>query len=661
MDEMKSNTEVLEKNPALKNEIANFVRRQIELKKIELSDVEFSSAHQLIEASILQLEGEVLTIVNINLIAIVFFEYYQSIFEISISSEFEDTYIFLKNIECDFLSGGKPQKWRNFRLELFKITIWKANRNHKLNFNDFIIHHYLDNNTEFRVFCEAYNLVLKDLEISAEYSYKNAKKMMLSPVFHRDNVLNDSRIRYGIRNKCLIDSEYGLKIFQLVKDDVEFNGQLLTDIISALYSVQHSQFYKNELDRLIEKHDIFPFVLTGLSNVRNLNENDIYLFIEIINRYKEERQLDNSIIPLFFCLLNQDNGLSDEMIRFCFSELSSKADIKENAEHILHELFHVNQYKKEIGDLIECIANKDYFDLEQHLQLVINILWNTKDIYGFKRFLHGVANSNPFKSLLSDSREFSDFFDIIEFEDVIIDFLTDERATIRFIGLELFSKSIASKKFSLDILTLPYIKQFKLWIALTSDFKEPQYNMPALVPLLDSRSYTVKENFILKLENYVENYSDSLIPVLEACIDYSNLNHLEVLNRLKEYRRAFLQEYCDVKKNIKELNPYYTDNKSYRNFSNLFQKEMNRAVSESSKNHSLLGIFGPEIILAKGGGWTSGKDENIAKLNKFESSFTLPRSYFIDPMEYEKFEVRRTRYDWDKSFLSEIEKLIADE
>ncbi|WP_454881367.1 hypothetical protein [Sphingobacterium detergens] len=425
MGEIESNFEIIERDQKLKDEVINLVKKQIELKKLELSEIEFPLNQRLIEVSILQKEGGIFSIVNMNLVAIVFFEYYQSIFEHSASSEFEDTYTFLKNIECDFLSGGKLPRWRNFRLELFKITIWKANRNYKIDFNDFIIQHYSDSDTEFRVFCEAYNLVLKDLEISAEYSYKNAKKMMLSPVFHRDNVLNDSRIRYGIRNKCLINSVYGINIFHLVKDDAEINGLLLADIVSALYSVQHSQFYQNELEHLIEKRDIFPFILIGLSNVGNLDENDICLFTEIINRYKEEQYLDNSVISLFFCLLKQESNLLDEMVKFCFSELSNKIDKSENGEHILHELFFVKGYKREIGDLVESIANKDYFDLEQHLKLVVNILWNTNDIYGFKRFLHGVANSNPFKSFPSDSREFSDLFDLIEFENAIIDLLID--------------------------------------------------------------------------------------------------------------------------------------------------------------------------------------------------------------------------------------------
>lgn len=661
MDNIRSNILILKENPSLKSLLFEYIRKQIELGKLELLAIEFPLNNLLIENSILEKEGDLLTMKDIDLISFSFFEHYKAIFEFKLSSNFDETFDFLKIIEKAFLNKKKVVKWNLLKLSLFKVVIWISNYENKIDFCDFIDRHYLEVNQNIKTFFKAYNHTLKDLNIVPQSLYSNAKKILMSPAIKDGEYINDLPVRNSIKNKCSVNLEFGLELFKLVNNDSVINHVLFADILCILFTAKRSNFFKDYIEKLLKNEKLLPHILTGLSHVEILDNSSVILYSELIKRFKENIDLDNNIILLIFGLLKHGENLSIRTVNLCFSELFKKSERSDNGQLILQELFYLTKYIEQIGNLVVNIVRKEYFNLDIHFRLVYNILFKAKDVVTLKKVLVGIAESNPFKTFPRRYDDFSVFFNPKEFELLIIEFLTNDKSSIRFIGKELFDTTHSSKTFSINILELPYIVQYKLWVSLTSDLKEPKYVIPALIPLIDSSSVTVREIFILKLEYYLENYIDSFLSIVKRCLDCSNLNHLNVLNRLESYQAKFLKENFDLKKGVKELDPFYTDNKNYSKFWTFFRKKINRSLSDKSKENSLIALFGSEIILAKGGGWTTGNREDISKLGKFESNFTLPRDYFIDPIEFEMFEIGEMKRDWEDGHFLEIENFISNE
>jgi hypothetical protein len=242
--------------------------------------------------------------------------------------------------------------------------------------------------------------------------------------------------------------------------------------------------------------------------------------------------------------------------------------------------------------------------------------------------------------------------------------LIDSSAAKRYTGLELFDELSSHKpyKFTLDILSLPYISQYKLWVALTTDFKEPKHRIPSLLNLVNSGSDIVKESFICKLEEISEDYGSAITEVLEENLKENDEHENGVIMRLKQYIREYFRVNTDIKRSIKEFNPFHTSNKEVTMYNELFHKKMSSGIKKGSQENSLINILGVKTVhLAKGGGWKFGNKKEISQLGTISSSFSLPRSYFMNPNEYEITKGLEMREDWKSEDFSEIENAINNE
>ena len=89
---------------------------------------------------------------------------------------------------------------------------------------------------------------------------------------------------------------------------------------------------------------------------------------------------------------------------------------------------------------------------------------------------------------------------------------------------------------------------------------------------------------------------------------------------------------------------------------------MNESINKGATENSLLGILGVSTIqLSKGGGWRFGAKNNISQLGRIESSFTMPRSYFINPNEFELEKGFLNTEDWNEEEFLEIKNLLENE
>ncbi len=293
---------------------------------------------------------------------------------------------------------------------------------------------------------------------------------------------------------------------------------------------------------------------------------------------------------------------------------------------------------------------------------ISQFFWYEKDFDSFKTIILSIIEVKPFEKF---TKKFQSYFHTIEkslLDDFIISLMTDNSASKRFTGLDIFDglSNLIPYSFSFNILELSTLSQYKLWVSMCQDFHQPQNRLVALLPLIDSKSELVKESFICKLEEISEDYGGQITDILTNNLD--TIKYTDIIERVKKYISDFYEKNTRVKNSIKEFNPYDTDYKHIKHFNDVFHKNMSKSIDKGARENSLFSILGTDTVqLSKGGGWRFGAKKEISQLGTFGSSFTMPRSYFINPNKYEMEIGFMMRQDWkDEEFLT-IKTLLDNE
>lgn len=366
---------------------------------------------------------------------------------------------------------------------------------------------------------------------------------------------------------------------------------------------------------------------------------------------------------LFSILKNDDFSGKENYITDIFSRINEIV-IKGDAQlayFILDAIAFLHKYNEKRVNIVNTIISQPYFSIDKYGKAIEQIFWYLKDINQLKRVIITIADNCPLERLTEFCSVDADEFNIEEYDTMLITFISSHKANIRFIGLDMYNEYTAGHKFNKNILDLPPITQYKLWLGITQDYKEPKYLIPALIPLLDSKSEIVKEAFICKLEEYTENYGQQIVEILEQHMDKGNTQHQVTIERLKKYMNDFYAKNVLPKKEIQELNPYYTHNKLFMNFNRLHYKTLNNRMQKSVGEKSFLSSLAKNVQLAKGGGWKMKDRDEITKLGLIKSGFSLPRDYFIFPDNYEMKESKKMQTDWTNDDFTEIQTRMDNE
>lgn len=67
------------------------------------------------------------------------------------------------------------------------------------------------------------------------------------------------------------------------------------------------------------------------------------------------------------------------------------------------------------------------------------------------------------------------------------------------------------------------------------------------------------------MEEYSENYGGFVTEIIESNIDADDTELKEIYTRIEEYRDTYYKNNVLVKQKIKELNPFYSQNKLLQN------------------------------------------------------------------------------------------------
>lgn len=187
-------------------------------------------------------------------------------------------------------------------------------------------------------------------------------------------------------------------------------------------------------------------------------------------------------------------------------------------------------------------------------------------------------------------------------------------------------------RFTADaLLALSPLQQYRIWLVVDESFHKPDFALPLLLPLLDSHDELVVELITCQLEIASENYMGKILEILESILQPDNSRHQTILLRVQTHFEAFL-EYRRRKSAINELNPLLTQQALFSQFDSMRRMTWSDKMHQGLRTDSLLGLFN-EVYLSKGGGWRNSKTGVISQLGHFQSTFSMPRFYFLRSYE----------------------------
>lgn len=642
----------------MKKLIDSFVDLIIENKKLKFSSVENYVDDILCKKKILKLEGDFISIDDFKLIASHFIGKYKKKLHFKLKSDFQKNVDFINLVKQDFTDNNYIPDYHLLEKEIWKLIIIESNSKYRCSFKD-----YLKENKTSEVFgfIKAYSDILVDLNLTENEIIENA--ISQTEITKSDADYNQplNNVLGGVKNKCKSDFDIGIKLLNLSLVLDEDKDYIISAVVSGLYENKRHEFYEGSLKKLIQEEKKLDAVLFGLSTCSGILPADCTLFVKLIEDIQQNKSFSIAKISLVFAILRSEN---DNYHNFCFKELELAIENVDSAFYILNNLSLIKNYGSEKTNILLKLVNQNYFTIAKYISGIGQFFWYINEFYCFKKVVLTLIENKPFEKFIKPFQSFVQTVDPIELDSFLIELLIDNASNIRFTGIEIFDCLSFNRPycFSLNILDLPSISQYKLWVALTQDFHEPKKRLTALLPLIDSKSKLVKESFLSKLEEISEDYGGHITEILETNLNKKNPNHSIAITRLKKYLEDFCNKNTNLKRPILELNPYHTHYKYFQQFGELFSKKMQKTVEKDAKKNSLLSFFGSNTIhLSKGGGWRIGPKREISQLGKIETSMAMPRGYFIYPNEYEIGIGSILHAEWTTEEYSDINIILENE
>ena len=452
----------------------------------------------------------------------------------------------------------------------------------------------------------------------------------------------------------LNSSDLEILVCCLLKSEQPFNLSI-EDKIFKDGKVKKLDFLRSKIEDEINLSAIF----FGLSNITVLDDSICERFIQLYDKYENNKDLMFSLSSLLISILKSKNS---KYYIECFDRIRVSVKTENTAKYCLDQICYLENFSNEKSDLLVRFIEQEYFSIDNHLQIIGIFFWYIKDIESFRKVIFTLVEKVSFKSISKTFKSYLMDIDKFELDKIIVELLINDQASKRHVGLDLFDELSSNYpyEFSFDILSLDPIDQYKLWVSLTLDCREPKYRITSLLPLIDSKSQTVKDCFIFKLEDISRDYGSHVLEVLEKNLDNENSSYKKVINRVSEYISNFYKINADVKNAIKELNPYYSQNRSFNKFNLLFHKKMSTSFNNGAMENSFMKNINT-VKLSKGGGWKFDNKDGISPLGKIESSIALPRSYFISPNDFEMEIVIESKMEWCDSDFEIIKNFIDNE
>lgn len=638
--------------------VSAFIDIVIQQKKLQFLANEVTFDQILFTEGILKLETNKISIKDFSLVAKYFVLKYKEKFNFKLSENFKDNVDFIESIKDDFTNNSFTNDYFILEKEIWKLIVKESNSEYKCSF-----YNYLNGTKPEGIynFVNAYSSLLPELELTGNEVLENA--IILLELTKSDAVFNTTvnNIMTGVKNWCKINYENGVNLLHNSLTLNEGEECIISAIVSGLYESKRNEFYEAILKRLIKDETKINPILLGLSDVSGLSNSDCELFIMLIKSFINRSELIISTLSLVFSILRSKETQYQD---FCFDIIESMIKNEKTSYYILNHLNLIENYNEEKTSVIIKLINQEYFTIEKYITSISHCLLHQKDFISFKNIVLSIIENCSFEKFIKQFHTYFISVDPIELDNFIIELLIGDSAKKRFTGTELFDELSTPNPycFSFNILELTSISQYKLWVALTQCYYDPKKRLPALLPLLDSKSEFIKESFIWKLEEVSEDYGGHITAILEDNLNRSIPYYSAVIKRVEKHIEEFYSKNVNCKESILELNPHYTHYKSIKNYEVLVSKKMNKLFKKGAKENSLLSTLGANTIqLSKGGGWRVGAKREISQLGRMGASFIMPRSYFINPTSFELSKGMEMVEDWTDDDFIGIKSILQNE
>lgn len=637
--------------------------------------LQFSGKDIKIDFEVLNTNGIVRQISNayhissFDLFAPYFLHKYKEILKSQLTNDFNSYVQFLNKIEEDFNKDSYVHDFASLNTELWMCAILEANHKNDINFIDFTSN--LDIEADFgilHIYISALGKALKKLNLT-DHLYFELITIVFELLGKKEN--NDLYIYEfigGIHDLVLLKEATGECCFEMAIQNEKAKVSVIIPIVAGLYELQ-GDFFKEKLAPLLDNKKYSSEILSGLAGTRHIELQDAKLFLNIFRKYKNSINADILQLSMLIISILKSDALkeSNNEISEVFESLEEITDLEIHDINlrVFREIVLLKNHTDKKIDFVKTFISKSYFVLADNIRLIGYLFGSKSDITQLKEILHCIADFCPFQSIMNAIKNnivSSRNSDKESFDKLVVELLISNKASRRFLGHDIFCNLQTNTYiFNYNILDLAPIDQYKLFVTVLQDFREPKFIVPPLLPLLKSTSTFVRETLLFKLEEYSESYGSDVVRILNKYLDSSYENHEAISDRIDTYNKDFIKEYITVKDGIKELDPYYTQNKIFVGYNRAFNRHFSSKISQNVENGSLMSFI-PTIKLLKNGGWKNQESDNISKLTTIKSrAMSLPRTYFIYPEKFDYYFGNIQQEDWPINMFDEVNKILNDE
>lgn len=622
------------------------------------SDISFN-CDDLIRSEILERQPNQIKVGDSLLFTKAFYEHFATKLNFTLTSDFQAAVEFYHKLQEDFkverkVIMGITEQMRNLLMYLIK----SINKDFGVTFEDFALTLKKDDEDRFLYeFNSSFFKCLDELEIEAENLYPiviHLHEQVDSDVQYNMNL---GELTKAVQRYCIQHPDKGISLLELHQ---EKESEPIVNIHAAILTGLYKSNREEELARIQElakgkiNHVSIACAISAFEPESNSEATNLLDTIDSIKSEADDYLIN--LPRLYVNFIDNENVSDPEIVNRCFAKIQELLDcenisIKHNT---LWQLHFVKNHDEEIFKIVDSLNN---IPLDENLYKSVNdVLTRFEDQKYFFQFLRGYSVNNRMKF---EAKKIE--FPISKFKNDnpsdfgkhLIELLIDNEGEIRFIGKRILSHLRivihGNYQFEYDILNLPALEQYKLWVSVFQDSPEPKHSFPLLLPLRKSKYPFVVEAFICKLEELIESYTSSVVSVLKEHLDLTDDEDKKLLDRIEVKYEEF-GKYWDKKVKVKELNPLYTQSKLYEIYQEGFGDSLSSNMEDSVEDNSSFLSLMTTITLAKGGGWKHEQGGQVSQLSTIGTSFQFPREYYIRPERFDFDNRVSFTENWENEF-----------
>jgi hypothetical protein len=583
-------------------------------------------------------------------------EFYKQ-FEYKLSDDVADLFVFLDKIYKYFIPKPHHGKSR-FTTGINSVALWQQHQMYHSSFDSFLSTAKKEPGDSFYVFSRALSKIFLSLEHDAETILRLVTSLYNLHEFDKPDVqnLNIADLNQGIIQFAEVQPKKAKQLFTLIQPDFTLLHETLSiPLLAGLR--ENDPEYLQDLEILSKEEKYHVAIVCSLSAGKPISKKDISQIIDLVKKIKNpSKKYRQQLARLYVNVLRHPDLDNNDIRKDCWRELTllacdNDADIVLSVIQILSIIKGEEQAKSQL--LIECVS-QDHFNANL-VQVIGHTFFKFKDRDPYFDFLKVYATKYRFKAderIYSNTAQYVREHNPTQFDKRLIELAIDNNPVIRWLGERLISYLSfhrGVRNFAVDITKLPARDQFKLFTSVLSDYHEPMYTVPFLLPLLSSENEVVKEGLICRLEMLAEDYGSAVTEAMKTGWREMNADQETIFKRVERYMLKF-SEQLSKKNNIKELNPWYTQSAHFNSYLDLHRTLFSRKMEQHIDEHSIFSQLATTVVLAKGGGWKHESKEEVSQLSSFSTSMTLPRKYFISPDNFDWDRKMEIYEDWSNFF-----------